>query len=459
MKRLVEILAKSYPQELKGYHLIKKQDIYIPYYEIGINCLVKEVTEINLFFETILKLVDIKVSDVYEISKIMGIEFKLLKEVIADMADQDYIFPSENRLIMTPRGKEALANGKLITIQKENIYDILINMITEDIEESKKIKFSKPSNKYICLDKEKKITIDFLENHYEAVNKIYQNKQSEMNGFNTIFLQSELYKILDITYENLRYIKQNLLIYENDNDSKNYEFVITGDINNQYLNCFYSQVKDVVKPGMENFFERDKTFARGHCVKNITNLGEKQYMQDLVMKLNRNKMISNEILDEYMHTRCVINNWELEMLFSYNMEFDYQGIIISAERLRNLLNTEIISVLNQISKKKIWLLYNPKEYNIKEFLEHNIGAKKKKNEINILENQNFNNQFICFYPNILVEFVEKTEKIFERYITIFEGHIEFESNIIQNKLDKIIEEHKISFSFSNSKKTKKKKYK
>ena len=48
--------------------------IFIPYCEIGISCLTKEVTEINLFFETILKLIDIDVSDVHEISSIMGIE-------------------------------------------------------------------------------------------------------------------------------------------------------------------------------------------------------------------------------------------------------------------------------------------------------------------------------------------------------------------------------------------------
>ena len=98
MKQLVATVVRKLPRELKNYHLIKRQNIFIPYCEIGISCLTKEVTEINLFFETILKLIDIEVSDVYEISSIMGVEFKLLKETIVDMIEQRYIITVENKL-------------------------------------------------------------------------------------------------------------------------------------------------------------------------------------------------------------------------------------------------------------------------------------------------------------------------------------------------------------------------
>ena len=35
--------------------------------------------------------------------------------------------------------------------------------------------------------------------------------------------------------------------------------------------------------------------------------------------------------------------------------------------------------------------------------------------------------------------------VFDRPITVFEGRIEFNSEIIKNKIDKIIDEYKISF--------------
>ena len=60
MKQLVAAVSRKLPRELKNFHLIKRQSIFIPYCEIGITCLTKEVTEINLFFETILKLIDMR---------------------------------------------------------------------------------------------------------------------------------------------------------------------------------------------------------------------------------------------------------------------------------------------------------------------------------------------------------------------------------------------------------------
>ena len=68
--------------------------------------------------------------------------------------------------------------------------------------------------------------------------------------------------------------------------------------------------------------------------------------------------------------------------------------------------------------------------------------------MSVSENERISEQFICFYPNILVEYVEKTEKVFDRPITIFEGRIEFDSDVIKNKIDKIIGEYEISFSLS-----------
>lgn len=444
MKQLVATVVRKLPRELKNYHLIKRQNIFIPYCEIGISCLTKEVTEINLFFETILKLIDIDVSDVHEISSIMGIEFKLLKETIVDMIGQRYVITVENKLIMTPKGRKALADRRLVTVRKRNLNEISVNMITGDIEESGKKIFVKPCKGDICLSEEQTITKDFLESNYANINEIYQRNQIEANIFNTRVLQRELYKILDITYDKLYYIKDELLIYKN-NDSEDYEFIIKGDIGGRYQNSFYSQVRDVVYSGMENFFERDWKFSQKHYNEGIVSHEEKQYTRKLIEKLNGNEIVSDELLEEYTHARALIDESELETVFLYNKEFAYEGIIISCERLRKLLTSEIVSALNQITKKRTWLLYNPEEYNIKKFIGEKVGDKVKKKDISLLENKGLSNQFVCFYPNILIEFVEKTEMVFDRPITVFEGRIEFNSEIIKNKIDKIIDEYKISF--------------
>ena len=286
---------------------------------------------------------------------------------------------------------------------------------------------------------------------------LYSTVRSSGNKYGIGFLKSEARinvafsrarcLLIIVGDEKLYYVKDELFIYKND-DSEDYEFIIKGDIGERYQNSFYHQVRDVVYSGMENFFERDWDFSKNHYDKGLVTQEDRQYTKSLIEKLNGSEIISDELVDQYIHTRALIDEKELEAIFSCNQEFDYQGIVISCERLKKLLNPEIVSALNAISKKRIWLLYDPKEYNVNKILEQNFGDKIKKKEVSVSENERISEQFICFYPNILVEYVEKTEKVFDRPITIFEGRIEFDSDVIKNKIDKIIDEYEISFSLS-----------
>ena len=51
--------------------------------------------------------------------------------------------------------------------------------------------------------------------------------------------------------------------------------------------------------------------------------------------------------------------------------------------------------------------------------------------------------------------MEKTEKVFDRPITVFEGRIEFDSDVIKSKLANIIKDYEISFSLLEPKSPKK----
>ena len=127
-------------------------------------------------------------------------------------------------------------------------------------------------------------------------------------------------------------------------------------------------------------------FSKNHYDKGLVTKEDRQYTKSLIEKLNGSEIISDELVDQYIHTRALIDEKELEAIFSCNQEFDYQGIVISCERLKKLLNPEIVSALNAISKKRIWLLYDPKEYNVNKILEQNFGRIKinEKRSISII---------------------------------------------------------------------------
>mgnify|MGYP000772802357 CR=1 FL=1 len=63
MKNLINDVKRNTPKSMPGYYYLKTQNIYIPFMEITVECLIRKISELNLFFESILKLIDISVKD------------------------------------------------------------------------------------------------------------------------------------------------------------------------------------------------------------------------------------------------------------------------------------------------------------------------------------------------------------------------------------------------------------
>ena len=55
------------------------------------------------------------------------------------MIEQKYIITSQNKLIMTPRGRKALADRKQVTIRKRNINELSVNMIRVILKKMEKL--------------------------------------------------------------------------------------------------------------------------------------------------------------------------------------------------------------------------------------------------------------------------------------------------------------------------------
>lgn len=444
MKHVIEAIARDIPKEIKNHQLIKRQDIYIPYREIGIECLTKDTAEINLFYETILKFIDIGVCDIEEIAKIIGVEYKLLKEVIVDMIEEHYISTSQYKLVMTKRGREALLSRKLVTIQKKNINQVMVNMITGVIEESEHITISRVKKYDLCLNEITNITKDFLESNYSSINDIYQKNRIESSIFQMRYTSRELYKILDVAYNELCFVKEELLIYKNE-DSDDYEYIISNDSGDRYINAFYNQVKEIIFPGLENLFERDWKFVKDCEPFCLIENSEKKQTDKLKHLLHDCDAITDEVYQEFTKSRKLLDNKEIEKYFLYKKDIPYEGIIIAGNRLRKILSREIINSLNEESKKKIIIIYDSGEYDIENFLKHKFQILIKKGKIQLIREDHLSDNYICFYPNILIDIRESIANIFRHSVAILEGNIYFDSSEIKAKMASVIEKKKIAF--------------
>ena len=144
------------------------------------------------------------------------------------MIEEQYLATSQNQISMTQRGRKALKTRQLVTIQKRNINQIMVDMITGTFEESDNIIISQVKKQDLCLNEEISITKEFLETNYAEINEIYQKNQIESSVFFVHNVSRGLYKILDVAYDRLVFVKKELLIYKN-NDVDDYEFVISKD--------------------------------------------------------------------------------------------------------------------------------------------------------------------------------------------------------------------------------------
>ena len=73
MKKIIDDVKRYTPKGIPGYYYLKTQKIYIPYMKITLECLTKKISELNLFFESILKLIEISVKDINVIADILGV--------------------------------------------------------------------------------------------------------------------------------------------------------------------------------------------------------------------------------------------------------------------------------------------------------------------------------------------------------------------------------------------------
>ncbi len=78
MEKVIQSIIRTIPKNLNGSYLVKSTEIFVPYKEVGIECLTREVTEINLFFESILKFIEIGVQDIDEIAQILGVGYNIV---------------------------------------------------------------------------------------------------------------------------------------------------------------------------------------------------------------------------------------------------------------------------------------------------------------------------------------------------------------------------------------------
>ncbi len=424
MIKIIKDIKKNISLNTDRLNLRKKIKIFIPYEEIYIECRVKNSSELNLFFEVVLELIENDVCVIGEIKEILGISIDLMNEIIIDMYRNEFIvIVAGEKLELTDKGINALRKKEVIEYEIK-ILNIYINLITGEIVNRENIVEENISKYDIYLAEEIRVDKEFLEMRLLEINDIYEKDQRDNKDKNTLEEIKEIDKIIDIKNRKILYEIKDLNIYSKDTYN-DLEIKLKDDKNDKLINSFLKQIKLEVHPTLDKFFELDREFIRLNS--------EKEYADDKVLLENTEKLknflkgvpnIINSDIDKFCVNRYLITNDEYIKYFQYYKDFEFDEILIETNRVGSFLTPNILENIKKISRiKKITIIYDEDEFNSKNMIERFLGKEVK--NITLIHSKDIKKTKIKFLPSIEMDMEEIIVKIFGGYISYKIGKIKY----------------------------------
>lgn len=219
MKRLAEALFRQIVPINEGYDYLFTDEVYVPIYETALVVTKRTIMPISLVEEKILQLIDVGILQIGELSRILGVNRRLLEVTLADLYSKDLVVVSSNSCRMLTAGKEAL--NKLNRTEKKQ--DILKNVYLDGvlghiIDAADYQLQSEVRNNDGKLKPQIPIgEVAYYVERFEEVSQIFmqENKLFIMEGVQPI--QEELLKIDKVENTYVKFIKLPIHVYVSSN--------------------------------------------------------------------------------------------------------------------------------------------------------------------------------------------------------------------------------------------------
>jgi len=217
VNKYIEKVFNDFIPDNKGYIYIGTENVYIPIYRITLSITKRKQTSLNLVEEMVLRIANCGITDLDEISGILGLNRDILDITIGDLYIKSLAYPSSNKCYLMAEGRVVLKNLKTIAKETDTIRNIYVNALNQDIFVEKDSNFINQ-----CSDNDCKVrhtfegnNIEFYRNRVGTIREIF-NKENEIytqnsNQINQI--PDELISIDEVEDINVCFIKLPILIY------------------------------------------------------------------------------------------------------------------------------------------------------------------------------------------------------------------------------------------------------
>lgn len=450
MKHAIESISEYIPPKNVGYSFMKRTNVFIPYKEIGISILERTVTPLSFVYETVLKYLSIGVSDIEKMATLLGLEMDIYKEVISEMALADLIVVSEMSLILTIKGRNALQELTKVTIKKSQLNELYVNMVTGNIENHSTRRFyERPTPGFAYLDQDIELDIQFLRDRFDVLEQMYDKDNEEELLLSRKIKEKSLYRILDIAYQNIKYLSVSCFVYLNEEDSSLLLiFVSTNESTSNYSITANAQIlKNVIS--MNLLFETNRNFIVQQKTKVYEiDLAKNRTLNDLISVLQKRVkiMVPLEEFESLYYTDRYLLDGELTDILNECQQHKPKELIIASSRIRPLLQDNAITntLIGILSNTKITLIYNNDEYGVdksQQYLLSQLRYHKSRNNIRFCplttDKSIDNTQIVCSPGFVINSLYELVQDNMSRYLLREISDISFDTLKVQKKLESL----------------------
>lgn len=248
MKQYLEIFSKRNPDRNDGYTWIMRDEIYIPIIRTHLSITKRTHFLLPLLDEITLRLMAEGVTEITEISNILGVDRKLLEITIADLYKKNLVYCSADKCNLRPLGKAALQKLQVIQRKKDTLRNVYYDPFNKRVfENAKNIQFQDN-----VRDDDKKLNVDFdsdnisiFRENIDSINKVFLDEMDIYND-RTKAEADELLSIDSIESIFVKFIKIPIYLYIS-NSGKDIDILSANKTLSALFNEFKSEIIEQVR--------------------------------------------------------------------------------------------------------------------------------------------------------------------------------------------------------------------
>ena len=427
-KNIVQYIPKKKP----GYEFLFWMPVFIPIRKMKLLIWERQVQRISFVQECILSSINLSPKSIENLSGQFGVPEEIMLQIVSELDTEQLAAVSAGNIIITGKGKKALQEHKKVQSHQSSLGILYINQITGDISDNQITGlYKEPPQNQMYLDEEIVTDITYLRTRFDELAVLHKENRIDNSIFPTLLIdKTELYRILDITYNELAYIKENCAVYINTQDlSLSFQF--------QSGIAFYEKI--VLKQLSE----------QKNGVRSLFNLPNRKTIQPtnyesmpiaLIAALSADKQ--NEDYDsrieyEYYQDRPLIDG-EVKDILENCSDFKANRILICAPIISEIINDGICSAILSQSTKELFILHGTQDYLANDTINKLKSMSKNRKDFRLITHAIANVPFIFVLIGdkcAISAFYERIETIYRRGLYKLHASITHDSSRIKELWD------------------------